>query len=203
LPPEVTLSFVAYTRNLQSWINRARANGHEVMLELPMEPSDPGAEDTGPQTLLTSAPAQQNLTRLEQLLSRGAGYFGVTNYQGERFATSAQASAPVVQALRRRGLVFLSSGMGHRTALSVEAQRAHLPNTAADLIIDTGREASAIDDQLLTLEGLAQQNQSAIGAGLAYPVTMEQVGRWARDVNRRGYQLAPASAVLNARAGRR
>ena len=203
LPAEITLSFVPYTQNLQSWIDRARARGHEVMLELPMEPFDPDADDTGPQTLLASANAQQNVSRLEQLLSRGTGYFGVTNYQGARFATSAQASAPIAQALRRRGLVFISSGIGQRTALSVEAQRAQLPNTAADRIIDARREADAIDDQLLNLEALALQNQSAIGAGFAYPVTMEQVGRWARDVESRGYQLAPASAVLNARAARR
>jgi polysaccharide deacetylase 2 family uncharacterized protein YibQ len=203
LPAEVTLSFVPYAQNLQSWIDRARARGHEVMLELPMEPFDPDADDTGPQTLLASANAQQNISRLEQLLSHGTGYFGVTNYQGARFATSAQASAPIVQALRRRGLSFISSGIGQRTALSVEAQRASLPNTAADRIIDARREADAIDDQLLNLEALALQNHSAIGAGFAYPVTMEQVGRWARDVESRGYQLAPASAVLNARAARR
>ena len=203
LPPEITLSFVPYANDLQTWIDRARAHGHEVMLELPMEPFDPDADDTGPQTLLASAPERQNINRLEQLLSRGTGYFGVTNYQGARFATSAQASQPVVQALRRRGLVFITSGIGQRTALSVEAQRANLPSTAADRIIDARREASAIDDQLLNLEALALQNQSAIGAGFAYPVTMEQVGRWARDIESRGYQLAPASAVLNARAARR
>ena len=203
LPAEVTLSFVPYASNLQGWIDRARARGHEVLLELPMEPFDPDADDTGPQTLLSSATGPQNISRLEQLLSRGAGYFGVTNYQGARFATSAQASQPVVQALRRRGLVFISSGIGQRTALSVEAQRAGLTNTAADRIIDTRREADAIDDQLLNLEALALQNQSAIGAGFAYPVTMEQVGRWSRDVSARGYQLAPASAVLSARAARR
>ena len=203
LPPEVTLSFVPYADNLQVWIDRARAAGHEVLLELPMEPFDPDADDTGPQTLLASASSQQNVTRLEQLLSRGAGYFGVTNYQGARFATSAQASAPVVQALRRRGLVFVSSGIGQRTALSVEAQRAGLPVTAADRLIDVRQEADAIDDQLLNLEALALQNHSAIGAGFAYPVTIEQVGRWAGDIASRGYQLAPASAVLNARAARR
>ncbi len=203
LPPEVTLSFVPYADNLQAWIDRARARGHEVLLELPMEPFDPEADDTGPQTLLASAPAQQNIARLEQLLSRGAGYFGVTNYQGARFATSAQASAPVAQALRRRGLVFVSSGIGQRTALSVEAQRAGLPITGADRLIDVRQEAGAIDDQLLNLEALALQNQSAIGAGFAYPVTIEQVGRWAGDIASRGYQLAPASAVLNARAARR
>jgi polysaccharide deacetylase 2 family uncharacterized protein YibQ len=203
LPPEVTLSFVPYANDLQTWIDRARARGHEVMLELPMEPFDPEADDTGPQTLLATASSQQNVSRLEQLLSRGAGYFGVTNYQGARFATSAQASAPIVQALRRRGLVFISSGIGQRTALSAEAQRAGLPSLAADRIIDVRREADAIDDQLLNLEALALQNNSAIGAGFAYPVTIEQVGRWASDVETRGYQLAPASAVLNARATRR
>lgn len=203
LPAEITLSFVPYANDLQTWIDRARARGHEVMLELPMEPFDPEADDTGPQTLLASANAQQNVSRLEQLLSRGAGYFGVTNYQGARFATSAQASAPVVQALRQRGLVFISSGIGQRTALSVEAQRAGLPILAADRIIDVRREADAIDDQLLNLEALALQNHSAIGAGFAYPVTIEQVGRWASDIGARGYQLAPASAVLNARATRR
>jgi polysaccharide deacetylase 2 family uncharacterized protein YibQ len=203
LPPEITLSFVPYADNLQAWIDRARAAGHEVLLELPMEPFDPEADDTGPQTLLASAPAQQNITRLEYLLSRASGYFGVTNYQGARFATSAQASAPVVQQLRRRGLAFISTGIGQRTALNVEAQRAGMPTAAADRIIDVRREADAIDDQLLNLEALALQNQSAIGAGFAYPVTIEQVGRWAADVESRGYQLAPASAVLAARAARR
>lgn len=203
LPPEVTLSFVPYAQDLQTWIDRARARGHEVLLELPMEPFDPAADDTGPQTLLASAPPQQNVARLENLLSRGTGYFGVTNYQGARFATSAQASQPVVQALRRRGLVLISSGIGQRTALSVEAGRAGLTNTTADRIIDARREADAIDEQLLNLEALALQNQSAIGAGFAYPVTMEQVARWARDIGERGYQLAPASAVLTARAARR
>jgi uncharacterized protein len=203
LPAEVTLSFVPYADNLQAWVDRARARGHEVLLELPMEPFDPDADDTGPQTLLASASSQQNITRLEHLLSRGAGYFGVTNYQGARFATSAQASAPVVQALRRRGLVFISSGIGQRTALSVEAQRVGLASTAADRLIDVRQEADAIDDQLLNLEALALQNNSAIGAGFAYPVTIEQVGRWSGDIASRGYQLAPASAVLNARAARR
>ncbi|MBI3438003.1 MAG: divergent polysaccharide deacetylase family protein, partial [Proteobacteria bacterium] len=203
LPPEITLSFVPYASNLQSWIDQARAHGHEVMLELPMEPFDSNADDTGPQTLLSSATPQQNVAHLEQLLGRGAGYFGVTNYQGARFATSAQASQPVVQALKRRGLAFISSGIGQRTALSVEASRAGLTNTAADRIIDARREADSIDDQLLNLEALALQNQNAIGAGFAYPVTMQQVGHWAADVGSRGYQLAPVSAVLAARAGRR
>jgi polysaccharide deacetylase 2 family uncharacterized protein YibQ len=203
LPADVTLSFVPYASGLQDWINRARARGHEVMLELPMEPFDPQADDTGPQTLLTSAEPAANVQRLENLLSRGTGYFGVTNYQGARFAASAPASQPIARELKRRGLAFIGAGLGVRTAFSVEASRAGMPNTSADRIIDARREAEAIDEQLLNLEALALQNGSAIGSGFAYPVTMLQVAEWAREVNARGYALAPASAVLALRQQRR
>jgi hypothetical protein len=34
-----------------------------------------------------------------------------------------------------------------------------------------------------------------MGAGFAYPVTLDKVARWAQSVEQRGYQLAPASAL--------
>ncbi len=55
LPPEVTLSFVPYADGLQGWIDLARANGHEVLLEAPMEPKDYPDNDPGPYTLMTAA----------------------------------------------------------------------------------------------------------------------------------------------------
>jgi len=203
LPPEVTLSFVPYTSGLQGWIDRARARGHEVLLELPMEPFDQEADDTGPQTLLANASSRDNIARLENLLSRGAGYFGVTNYQGGRFATSGQASAPVAQALKARGLVFVGNAIGSRSAFGVEAGRAGLPFSSADRIIDVQRDANAIDEQLLNLEALALQNGSALGSGFAFPVTIDQIEEWAENLSMRGYILAPASHVMETRATRR
>lgn len=203
LPPEVTLSFVPYTNGLQGWIDRARARGHEVLLELPMEPFDREADDTGPQTLLATGSGRENIARLENLLSRGAGYFGVTNYQGGRFATSGQASAPVAQALKARGLVFVGNAIGSRSAFGVEAGRAGLPFSSADRIIDVQRDANAIDEQLLNLEALALQNGSALGSGFAFPVTIDQIEEWAENLSMRGYVLAPASHVMETRATRR
>ena len=58
LPPEVTLSFVPYAENLQGWIDQARAQGHEVMLEMPMEPTGYPDNDPGPYTLLADGGAE-------------------------------------------------------------------------------------------------------------------------------------------------
>ncbi|MFZ4603782.1 MAG: divergent polysaccharide deacetylase family protein [Caulobacterales bacterium] len=199
LPPEITLSFVPYAQNLQSWIDKARAAGHEVMIEVPMEPFDMD-EDTGPQTLLAGLDAKSNVSRLEYLLGRAVGYFAVMNYQGAKFSTSPTATPPVLKALKDRGLALVGNGLGPRSALGAEATKQGLPFASADRVLDIRRDAEAIDDQLLNLEALALQNGSALGAGFAYPVTIEQIKFWADGLKERGYQLAPASTVMDLRA---
>ena len=194
LPPEVTLSFVPYANDLQGWINKARAAGHEVLLELPMEAYDYPNVDSGPHTLLTSAKAEENLRRLNILMGKATGYFGVTNYQGARFATDAAAATPVMKALKDRGLVFLHDGAAARSVLPQAANQTGLDFTVADRIVDAELSADALDRELLALEALAIQNGKAIGVGFAYPVTIEQFRLWAEGLKAKGYQLAPASA---------
>ncbi len=204
LPPEVTLSFVPYANDLQGWINKARAAGHEVLLELPMEAYDYPNVDTGPQTLVTSAKADENLRRLSILLGKTTGYFGVTNYQGAKFATDAAAATPVMKALKDRGLIFLHDGAAARSVLPQAADQTGLDFTVADRIVDAELSADAIDRELLALEALAIQNGKAIGVGFAYPVTIEQFRLWAEGLKAKGYQLAPASASagITARPGK-
>jgi hypothetical protein len=48
----------------------------------------------------------------------------------------------------------------------------------------------------MALEGGALQRGQALGSGFAYPVTLEKVARWANEVEQRGYQLAPVSALM-------
>ncbi len=190
LPPEVTLSFVPYADGLQGWMDLARANGHEVVLELPMEPLDYPANDPGPSTLMANAPAGETVKRLEWLLSRATGYFATTNYLGGRFVTSDNAMGVLMGALKGRGLGFLDDGSAIRRGMG------GAPRASADAIIDEQLSAESIDQQLLKLEAQALQHGQALGTGFAYPVTVDQVSRWAAALANRGYQLAPASAVM-------
>ncbi len=200
LPPEVTLSFVPYADDLQTWINRARAAGHEVLLELPMEPYDYPNVDTGPYTLLTTSKPDENIRRLNLLLGKASGYFGVTNYQGAKFATDARAAAPVFAALKSRGLIFVNDGAAARSVLPDTAKAAGLAFDVADRIVDVEPSADAIDHQLLQLEATALQNGDAVGVGYAYPVTIEQFRLWTQGLKAKGYQLAPASASAGVKA---
>ena len=192
LPPQITLSFVPYSEGLQGWIDLARAHGHEVLLEVPMEPVDYPDNDPGPYTLMANAPGGETVKKLEWLLSRATGYFGVTNYLGSRFMTSDAAMGAFAGALRGRGLAFLDDGQAVRRG-------GGLPRASADRIIDDQLDGQAIDQQLLALEAGALQRGQALGSGFAYPITLAQVGAWAQAVETRGYQLAPASALTTRR----
>ena len=189
LPPEVTLSFVPYADGLQAWIDLARANGHEVLLEAPMEPNDYPNNDPGPFTLLTSAKPADLDQKLDWLLSRATGYFGLTNYLGSKFVTSDAAMATFTAELRQRGLAFIDDGSAARRG-------GGLPRASADKVVDDELAGDAIDKALAGLEAAALAHGQALGSGFAYPITLDEVGKWAQGLSARGYQLAPASAVM-------
>jgi hypothetical protein len=114
LPAEVTLSFVPYADGLQGWIDLARAQGHEVMIEIPMEPSGYPDNDPGPQTLLASATPDDIIARMNWLMGRATGYFAVTNYLGDRFVTSDNGMAAFLSVLRQHGVAFVDDGSARR-----------------------------------------------------------------------------------------
>ncbi len=179
LPAEVTLSFAPYADNLQDWINRARADGHEVLLELPMEPFDYPNNDPGPHTLLVDASSQENTRRLVWLLSRAAGYTGVANYLGARLGAAEGPLSEIFSELEARGLSIFHDGAGRRAVLEQAGRQAHARMTIADRVVDSDPTPRAIDGRLLELEALALQNGSALGSGFAYPATVDTIAAWA------------------------
>jgi polysaccharide deacetylase 2 family uncharacterized protein YibQ len=189
LPAEVTLSFAPYAEGLQGWIDEARAHGHEVLLETPMEPLDYPDNDPGPYTLMADGSAPEVVKKLEWVLSRATGYYALTNYLGSRFLGAPAAYQAFASAAAGRGLGFIDDGSGARLA------GGGLPRASAERVIDDQLSQAAIDQQLLALESGAMQRGQALGAGFAYPVTLDKVARWAGSINDRGFQLAPASAL--------
>jgi polysaccharide deacetylase 2 family uncharacterized protein YibQ len=195
LPPEITLSFAPYGANLQRWITDARAAGHEVLLELPMEPFGFPQNDPGPYTLLTSLSASDNVGRLEWLMSRFTGYVGVMNYQGARFTSTPGSLSPVLSALKSRGLMYVDNGASNRSLAPKLAGELGLPQVAATRNIDPVQSADIIDQSFATLELAAKDEGVAIGVASGFPVTVDAVTDWAATLKDKGFYLVPVSAT--------
>ena len=197
LPPEVTLSFAPYGDDLQSWIAKARQAGHEVLLELPMEPYGYPQNDPGPNTLLTSLAPSENVSRLQWLLSRFTGYIGVMNYQGARFITNQTALSPILSALKSRGLSFVDNGASTRSLVSEISPQINLPYTLGTQSVDPMRTPDVISKSFASLEDSAKGGNTAVGIASGFPVTVDAIADWAKTLPAKGITLVPVSATLH------
>ncbi|NBC21089.1 MAG: divergent polysaccharide deacetylase family protein [Alphaproteobacteria bacterium] len=195
LPAGVTLSFAPHARGLQTWVRRARADGHEVLIELPMEPHEHGRVRPHANTLETASNARTNTARLERVLALASGYYGVINYQGDKFATNGEALAPMLEALSSRGLAFVEDGSLSGSVIEEGAGRAGTLYAGADLVIDARIDADAMKDQLLALESMARKDGAAFGTAIAYPLTIDILKEWTDELAEKGILLAPASSI--------
>ncbi len=195
LPGEITLAFNPYARELQGWIDQARAAGHEIMIQMPMEPHDYPDNDPGPHTLLTGLDPADNIARAEWLLSRFAGYVGATSYMGAKFTGSRQDLKPVLQILRSRGLMFLDSRASSNSVAREIAAEIGLVQASNNRFIDTRASRATIDARLAELERIARARGSAIGIAFPYPVTIERLAAWAKTLEAKRLVLAPISAM--------
>src|SRR4051794_17722516 len=147
-----------------------------------MEPFDYPDNDPGPQTLLTSLGAEQNLDRLFWHLSRFQGYAGIANFMGARFVVADPAMQPVLREAAKRGLGYFDDGSSPRSVASALAQGQAMPFTRADLTIDAVPTSVEIDRALSKLESLAKERGSAVGTASALPISIERIAAWARSL---------------------
>jgi len=195
LPPPVSIAYGAYGRSLQEWVTKARADGHEVLLAIPLEPNDYPTEDPGPHTLLTSLPTDENLKRLHWLMSRYTGYVGVTNHMGAKFEATQSALQPVLEELKRRGLVYFDDGSAEGSAAAAIAKGLGLDYAVAEVRLDADTSAD-LAKALAELEAAAKASGAAIGVAKAAPSTVKQIADWAGSLESKGLVLVPVSAAM-------
>ncbi len=202
LPPAVTLAFTPYGSDPGKLVERARAQRHEILLQVPMEPFDYPDNDPGPQTLLTTLAPEQNLDRLYWHLSRFQGYAGIANFMGARFVVTDAVMQPIVREAAKRGLGYLDDGSSPRSVAESLAAGQTMPFAKADVSIDAVPTAIEIDRALARLENLAKERGIAVGIASALPISIDRIGVWAKALESHGIMLVPlTTAMLKSKSG--
>jgi polysaccharide deacetylase 2 family uncharacterized protein YibQ len=195
-PPTVTLSFDSEGPVIAAWGIRARQDGHEILLQIPVEPFDYPRSDPGPDTLLGNLPNSENLMRFLKTLHRATGYIGITTTFGSRFTSDPTKFDPILQQLRDRGLMVLDSRVVPRGVVTDMARNAGVPVATVTQRLDSDLDPDAIAATLEDLEKTARQTGRAIGITTATPVMISQLQAWAKTLPEHGIALAPLSAMV-------
>jgi polysaccharide deacetylase 2 family uncharacterized protein YibQ len=196
LPPAITLGFTPYGSDPGKLVERARAQRHEVLLQIPMEPFDYPDNDPGPQTLLATVSAEQNLDRLLWHMSRFQGFVGIANFMGARFIATDTAMQPVIRDAAKRGLGYFDDGSTPRSVAAAAAEAQSMPFARADVGIDVVPTSAEIDRALAKLESLAKERGTAFGTASALPISIERIAAWAKVLESRGVMLVPLTTAM-------
>jgi hypothetical protein len=200
LPPQVSLSFAPYAKNLDFWTRKAREAGHEVLIELPMEGYGASSEALGAAGLLSSRTPEENLQRLDWLMARFGAYFAATNYMGAKFSTDEASIAPILAKLRESGLGYIDdTGAAAPVAgsLPIATVSRMIPAAPDD------QDLRAVKRELSMLEKIAERDGFALGKTYAYAATIDEIARWSKTLEEKGFVAAPASALLRTAAASR
>ena len=198
LPPEVTLAFASQGNSIGRWMQNARQRGHEILMQVPLEPFDYPSVNPGRTTLTVEASPQENIENLHWALARTTNYTGVMNYMGARFVAEPSAVGVMMAELGKRGLLFLDDGrLGTQSRAGRGPGRTACRSPLATRSSMTFRDRGAILKKLDQLEATARAKGFAVGTGSAFGTTVDTVTSWVNEAKKRGIEIVPISAVAS------
>lgn len=195
LPGPITLAYLPYASNLPAQAAFAKAQGHELIVHIPMEPMS-AATNPGPNALRVDLPSHENLKRFDESLKKFEGFVGFNNHMGSRFTANRAAMQEIMAEAQARGLIFLDSRTTPKTVGAELAQQLGVAYAVRDVFLDNERKPDAIRSQLNELAAQARRNGSAIGIGHPYPETLNVLSEWLQEAKAAGYELVPVSSLV-------
>jgi len=201
LPDDFTLAFAPYGKSVSEVARKAREGGHEIMLQVPLEPFDYPQNDPGPQTLLVGQSARSNLDRLYWLMSRLESYTGIINHMGAKFTSSSGDFEPIMEEIALRGLAYFDDGSSNRSVAPQLAQRSGTAFAVADFTLDDTPSRGKILEKLNRLEVRARERGHAIGLAAVLPISVRTLTEWAQTLEEKGIILVPLSALYTKNDG--
>ena len=197
LPGAVTLAFAPSGNSLGRWMQAARKAGHELLLQLPMEPFDYPGNDPGPHTLLSDVTPAENMANMHWAMSRITNYVGVMNFLGGKLVTTPAALKPLFDDIAQRGLLFVDDGSVKNSMTEQTAKASVLPYTRAQIQIDAIRTRRDIAARLDELVKEARRTGVAIGVANAFPDSIDMIAKFAANANKLGIEITPVSAIVS------
>ena len=189
------MSFLPYGNDLGELTRSAREAGHELLVHVSMQPSDPTI-DPGPNALTVDLDAPEILRRLRWALNRFEGYVGINNHMGSRFTADARGMDVVLAELQSRGLLFLDSFTSGGSVGFERARSQRVPAAIRHVFLDNDRSTAAIEDAFREVERVARSGGLAIAIGHPYPETLAALEDWLPTLQDAGFGQVPVSAAV-------
>lgn len=196
-PPEITLSFSPYARDLKTLTAAARQRGHEVWLTLPLETKNYPLNDPGPSTLLVNASVEQNQSRLTSLLASTQGYAGFVSQKEHVFKREDADVNPSIEEIFKRGLAIVDSNPSLYSFVGDVAARKDYPHAKNNFWLDDNLTAIGLNQKIRQIIEYGDSGGSVVVMLRPYPASIKALKKFLNSAAADKFQLAPVSAQVS------
>ncbi len=195
LPSPLTLAFLPYAKDLPDKTGQAKAQGHEILIHMPMKPLSDKV-NSGPLTLQAGMSAEKMEAYLETAFKAVDGSAGMNNHMGSSFTKEDKAVDMFMDILSKKGMFFLDSRTTSETVCEIAADKHSVPFVSRDVFLDHKNEKEFIENALKEVERIAKKHGQVIAIGHPHTLTIKALEKWIPEVKARGFQLVPLSVLV-------
>jgi len=192
----LTLSVLPFTPHTRLIAQKARKEGREIMLHLPLEPIGYPAINPGDGVLLVSMDREMILETLNRHFGQIPFVAGVNNHMGSRFTANEEKMMIVLAELKRRGLYFIDSRTTANSVAFKVAKKMALRTASRDIFLDSSLSENALKIQMERLLSLSRHRGCAIGIGHPHKETLDLLKRYQMTLNNET-EMVPVSNLVN------
>ncbi len=185
----LTLSLLPFEAESRRIALEAHRRGFEILVHVPMEPKAYPLRNPGRGALLVSMSKGELQEAIEQALDAIPFAIGANNHMGSRFMEDGHKVALLMEALSRRGMIFLDSLTTPHSQGKREATRRGLRFYKRDVFLDNDGTVGGFLNQWGKLLHLASRKGWAIGICHPHPSSLKGLSMALVDF--RGAELVP------------
>lgn len=193
LPGSVALAFNAQTPGLGQIMADARQAGHETLLTIAADGSNPLNYDPGPGALRSTLSVNENMQRLHILMGKATGYVGLFINPETMVLNNANLAGALLTEGQKRGLEIVSLDQNYTNMGAAQGS----PTALASVQLDHSLNPADLDTTLEELERQARMNGSAVATSALYPFVVARLASWLPTLSAKGIAIAPVSAAAN------
>jgi len=195
LDKNITFAILPFSPAGTQLAHSLSAKGAELMLHLPMEPTQYPNVNPGPGALLSSMSPDELLTQLRKDIRAVPGTVGANNHMGSRLTADSDKMNQIFTVLKQKNLFFVDSRTSPESKGEQSARMFQLKFSHRDVFLDNFQDVEYISGQIEKLIKQAKDHGSAIGIGHPHQATLDALERELPKI-RGKIRLVPASKLV-------
>lgn len=191
----VALSILPFLQYSEFIAEEGRKNNQEIMLHLPMEANNSGA-DPGPGAIKSDMSEEETRQAVRDCILNFPYIIGVNNHMGSKITEDREIMEIVLEEIKGYNLFFIDSMTTKHSIAYEAAQEMEIKSAVRSVFLDNENDMEYIKGQMLEVQETALREGEVIAIGHSRINTYYVLKRMIPELIRAGIEIVPVSELV-------